>query len=62
MRKIPSIHDQECVGVQKSQLEQRGSTVAQQIHNNVKVNKTLIMLEEKMQHLKGPLSVTCVHQ
>lgn len=41
-------------GSRKVSSEWRGSTVAQQMHNNVKVNKMLIMLGKKNVALKRP--------
>lgn len=53
-----------CGGSRKVDLEQSGSTVAQQMHNNAKVNK-ILMLEEKNVALKrpcDPLLGACVQQ
>lgn len=46
------IHVQVCGGSRKVNLEQGGSTVAQQMHNNAKVNKILNILREKNVTLK----------
>lgn len=43
-----------CGGSRKVSLERRGSTVAQQMHNNVKVNKILIMHGKNVALKKAP--------